>query len=495
MPKKKFRKSSIQDTASLLKQLEKHCHERNRSELKEGIRFLFREFPSTPRLLHRAFDWYWRSGLQKEALQLAYAELDLGEKLKSPLAFGNTTGLWFMLLLASQSGTLWVEKWLKVLPKPKTSRDLILLGRVLSLIQNYDPAIGVFETELEKVSASTRERRNDPYMMLTHLYARLPSPTQKGLAYAHEWKAVLKDSDPFLKWQADLLVPFFEARLGNPEKHLEEFVRTQALQPNADFKAPRILRQILIWRAEIEFLCGKKDDARVSLNHAETLTLSLPEYSPLRVTDLYCERYRFGISTPEEQEVLAQYPDLPLAQSLIAKELRDSVLREESPPSSDWEISLSSDEFRIKKEWFYGIPLEIRLLAHLKAAGKLGIHRNHLLALLWPDQWMLLPQLDERLNKLIKRLRVTHKFTIQAERECLILDSEQREFVSLTNSRQKPFLLENLLRREDSSFVWELVGKTYSLGPTQSREVLRKWLEKGWITREGGGRTTRYRAV
>jgi hypothetical protein len=124
-----------------------------------------------------------------------------------------------------------------------------------------------------------------------------------------------------------------------------------------------------------------------------------------------------------------------------------------------------------------------------------------LLALLWPEQWILKSALDARLSKLINRLRTEHQIHLHVKEECVFLDSTDWQQVRVDPFQVRPRHLDHLWRelegREPSQRLlnWETLVEGYSLGLTQSRVLLQNWIDRNWIERIGAGRGTRYRIL
>ena len=490
--------------------LERLCLERKRTELKQGVRRLLKDNPDTPRLLNRALDWYIRCGLSKEALHLIYADPKMKAGLKSPYELGTSKALYFMLLLSSHSGWPWVQKWLSKPPTLQSSREQVILGNILSRIGSpkaaFDLIIKAAPSGLEKrrllagrtEDAREAERRQDILGTLAQLCWKLEDH-KKGLQYANEWLSILPAQDTYGRYHARSMVHYFEGQSGEPVKALQSFKQALSEAPDCRKLAPRIFRISLLWRARIETRAGLLPEALATLKQAMEVTQrEIPGYSPIQMTEILCEKLRLGIITPAELHQLSRYPSLPKRdQELVERSIQKPAQLPAFDPSSlegtTWWISPRSDEYQRDGTLNCGIPLEISLLALLSRAGEFGIHRNLAMALLWPEQWMILPQLDERLTKLTKRLRAEHGFTVLAERDCLFLGEKDCKRVIVDIERDKPTFLDQFSHSKESTFTWQQIAEHYSMKATPARDLIAQWLEAGRIHRMGAGPSTRYR--
>jgi hypothetical protein len=499
-----------QDLAETCRKLEGLCVQRKRTELKQGVRQLLKEHPDTPRLLNRALDWYIRSGLSKDALHLIYADPKMKAGLKSPFELGTSKGLYFMVLLASHSGWPWVLKWLNRTPSLNSSRDQVLFGNILSRVGNpksaYLHIAKSAPTGLEKKrilsgkpeEQKESERRQDILTSLSHLCWKLEDH-KKGLQHARDWLAILPADDLYGRYHAQTMVHYFEGQLGDPAVALEGFQKALKSAPNCRETAPRIYRISLLWRARLEAKAGRKSGAIATFNEATEITRNeIPTYSPIQMTEILCEKLRLDIATTDEIQTLRNYPILPAwEKELVA--LRTPVITEVKPVDhstlapTTWWISPASDEYFHEGCLNAGIPLEISLLSLLAQAGKFGIHRNLAMALLWPEQWMLLPQLDERLTKLTKRLRTEHKVEIIANQDCLFLGDQEGKRIIVDIDRKSPTFLDTLPQGAQETFSWQQLADHYSMKPTPARDLIARWLEQGLITKLGAGPATRYK--
>jgi hypothetical protein len=271
--------------------------------------------------------------------------------------------------------------------------------------------------------------------------------------------------------------------------------------PNCRSAAPRLYRISLLWRARLEAKAGRTKNALSTLDEAALITMKeIPGYSPIQMTEILGEKLRLGIATLDEVQTLHNYPCLPAWETELLNHAAPEPTEAEPIPRASiaptsWWISPNSDEYLHEGVLRTGIPLEISLLRLLGQAGKYGIHRNLAMALLWPEQWMLLPQLDERLTKLTKRLRTEHDMDIIVENDCLFLAEHERKRVIVDRTRETPTFFDALGSNPAALFGWQQIAEHYSMKATPARDLIARWIEKSLISKEGAGPSTRYRIL
>ena len=162
-----------------------------------------------------------------------------------------------------------------------------------------------------------------------------------------------------------------------------------------------------------------------------------------------------------------------------------------SAKKNDLVLSLDSNEYLIANKISYHLPLELKMLAHLRCAGQLGVHKNDLKALLWPDEPFSFFQHEGRLTSLVKRLRSHYKMNIELKNEVFRLEKSSQKRVSVfLGPPLKPLFL-----KKNKGFQIKDLMSFYSLSKTHSHHYLQEWLDNNWIEKFSKGPYTSYRVI
>lgn len=156
--------------------------------------------------------------------------------------------------------------------------------------------------------------------------------------------------------------------------------------------------------------------------------------------------------------------------------------------SAELRIHLDSHEVFANSKWHLGIPKELILLAHLRIVGDWGLNSIHLTSLLWPDEVYSFPQLEDRLKKLVQRLRTRYQIGVNINSSHLSLDESSMAKVSvLSSGGTTPSLLleKSLVKNVD-------VEKHYDVSRAQAVHYLGRWVSEGLLAKVGAGRNTHY---
>jgi hypothetical protein len=472
--------------SELLIQLEQYCVLRKREALKRGVRGLLGEFPDSLPVRLRALDWFWRSGLQREGLKLAIPEGKLLLTDVTPEKLGNERTLWLMIFVIGQSGWPYAWRWLGLVgansPKERglLSQVLMDLGeyrRAWELVQDFsvDATLHVGITRL--------------------MIAWRGGYHQDGLRSAEHLLRQLPETDWITRWWTGCLLEYFKGRLREPAAALNRFLAIDSGSPDAPLKAPRLYALTRIWLGLLRAESGDRNGALLDFETAEIWFKShVADYVPLRLLDLYFWKEQAGLLSESERLVILEYPGPPPAvrrcRARLRQEEKNRVRVRAEGDRIRWQNSPKADEYSCDGSVRLGIPLELRLLALLSRAGRLGLHRNLAKALLWPEEVRNFFQLDGRLAKLVERLREVYELNVAFEKECFFLSEADLGRVVVNHDLRRPEFFQT---QGDREFLWEDVARHYRLGATQARGALRKWLEGGWIFKVGSGRLTRYR--
>jgi hypothetical protein len=484
---------SDDDFSRRLGLLEKYCLERKRDQLKRGVREILAEYPDDSSLRERCIEWLWRAGLQREGIKVALPRGDISAGDITPEKLGRLRSLWLMLLLIGQNGWPYAAQWLGYFDEVESLTESWILAGVLNELGNYDRAWSLLD-----------QKSNDSELQVWVIRAFIAWRGERfldGLKVCARVQEMLPKEDRITRWWITALQAYFEGEANTQySAAVQRFVAADTSFPSAPQVAPRFYAMSRIWLGTLQ---AKMKDFKGAAETFERGALwyqrHLPDFVPLRIVDLYHWKTRVMEPSSSELSILLEYPGPPPHIRRYRSQLRKSLgsssaaeWKRDPPVSPVWVIASKSDEYWVKGTPYLGVPLEIRLLAILRRAGALGVHRNLVKALLWPHELKLYFQLDGRFAKLVERLRVQHGLDIISDRDCYSLAEADRVKVQvLTDSTQPSFLAD----RSGSRFSWEDVAKYYQLGATQARAALKEWLDQKRITKLGSGRLTRYQVI
>jgi tetratricopeptide (TPR) repeat protein len=521
MKKHPMKPPAFKPSASLpqvIRQLEFLCESRNRKELRKGIRYLAGHFRMQPRLRNRCLDWYWRSGLLAEGLRLAspdFSEITKRRSSDTLHTLGTERALFYLVFLANLSGTPWVIRWLSQEEHSlvKSPKDWLIIANLWTSCREFARAkqsLKRYQAELKSSpeSEGLSQSRMVP-MTLGYIHYQLGEFRQAAAAYDRALKLISSVGSPLTFLDATLMRLLSEtrarpssARSKARETLLADFDGAIEAQENLLQQAPRLHAAFTGRKAVLLGVLGMRVEARLFLAKAQDLLCSsLPDSIPERRLLLLHELAPLNVLTQEEWGLLLTHPGAPdcspsLKQGLLA-EIRPNRARllvsMRKLPRDSYRISPRAFEYQIGSQSFhYGIPKEIELLALIRRAGALGIHRNLAMALLWPEQGTLIRELVSRLAQIIQRLRHVHGFDVRVERECLALSGPDLKRVIVDQDSPRPLAL-SLHPPTPLSSEW--ISKTYRVGTTQARKILKEWEQRQWIETSGRGAKTRYQVL
>ncbi len=143
-------------------------------------------------------------------------------------------------------------------------------------------------------------------------------------------------------------------------------------------------------------------------------------------------------------------------------------------------------------------PKELLLAAFLLRADLTGLSLTHACSLLWPDEAWNWTQLQERLPKLIQRLRKVHGIPVLRKDDRLQLGNLPPAGLILVRDSTSPlpsFLGGRLGQARAAGFAAHQVAQYYQVTRRQAVNLIRKWLDLGWVSRTGKGPGARYQVT
>jgi hypothetical protein len=463
--------------------LEADCQNRARDRLLKSIPTLLAQVRDTGHVRLRALDWYWRAGLHKEGVKAALCHPISGERVASQsalLSLPEEQLLWASRFLISVGAWPVGQNLLGHL-HPRSTRGRVLLAMDHLGLGNHAQVVST----LEKVSASpAREIRWHVITTFARAYLELGENT-----LAHRWakrglEVVKTDPD---RWVLECLRAMAVAALGENRKGLELFAANERRIADIAALAPHWFGYSRIWKSRLLVALGQRQAARACLDQAQQhYERGMQDLQPWRTLMVLDEMKTQELLTPRERDAYDRYPlKPPLCRNQSSAPWESS--------SSIYQLQLSADEWTEKGQPRLGIPLDLRLAAALTLAGDIGIHTNLLKCWLWPEALASFFQLDGRLTQLVHRLRFEHGFHILRERDSLWMDPAGRSQLSVQPGSDEPPAFVTMHGK--NSFAASEVARFYSVSTRTAQLVLAKWLETGWLKREGAGRATQYQMI
>lgn len=430
-----------------------------------------------PDTLFRACDWYRRLGAHRIGFQLVSPQEPL-KKIESTDSFIGKRFLWaarFMNLLgASPFAISLIEQ-----VRPVTAEDHRIAGNIFLSNFDHSRALKHFRDMVAK------EPNPDTYL------ARL---SLLGLADCHanlaEAESAIKLADqifcqsrePLLRGIALQAKGEYLVRMNAIPAALDSLQSAVGYFPAADQSVDSGF--LYKWLGYVRVKLGKIQAGNEAFNYAEKI-LRKPEYRPETWLDLFRLKHELGLLSEAESSRLYWYPGLPSGFRRTLKPLDSGCFGIETAPLR---IALSREEFMQQGKRFYGLPIEVRLIANLAITGKWGLPAIRALSLLWPGEVYSFRYLKGRLDQLL--LRIRNSYLIQArERHGLISvpDSDLRKIFCVSESALFPSFLDG-----HRFFRAAEVSHYYSIAKTQRSGLLKTWLSHGWVTRSGKGKNAKY---
>ncbi len=465
--------------------LERYCLERRRDLLKRGVRELLHEYPEHIEIRNQCLDWLWRAGLQREGIKVALPKGDIGPGDINPEKLGLERALWLMLCLIGQSGWPYAWQWVDEFSTLRSPNERGLLGGILTELGEYDRAWDFL--------GDWREDQDLQAWVIRMFLAWKCEKHVEGAAAAQRFLILIPDEDRITRWWVSCLLNYFLGMQGDAPQYVLGFTEVDRTVSDASSMAPRLFAFTRIWLATLQAKAGNLEAAREEFARSVLwFREKLPDYIPVRVLDTFYWKSKVLPLTASEQDLLLNYPGPPPHLRRFRNQMKrgsNTLLPASAGPQVKWKIAPKADEYWINGQPQLGVPLEIRLLAIIRRSGSLGIHRNLAKALLWPHELRLYFQLDGRLAKLLERLRSVHGIEVETDRECYFLSEGNSEQIEVDRIAVRP---QFLVKQGQHDFGWEDVARHYCLGPTQTRATLRAWALRGWISKRGTGRFTRY---
>ncbi|MEK6772588.1 MAG: hypothetical protein AABY64_01495 [Bdellovibrionota bacterium] len=227
---------------------------------------------------------------------------------------------------------------------------------------------------------------------------------------------------------------------------------------------------------------GKKNESRKYFSQSTKIIKKIGLREEIWLDNLKLEA-ELGLLNKKDSLRLHYYPGIPKSNNTLEK--RPLVLGSEN---AKIKIDLASDEFVFKKDFYLGLPLELRLLGFLRIVESWGVGFELLKVLLWPEEPNSYLQLEGRLIQLVHRIKTIYKVNVEIKEKRIYLRSKSymKIMVSMRGYNRLPSKLKTDFSAKD-------FRKMYNLKKTQSVHWLNKYLSEGRIQRVINGPQTFYR--
>ena len=246
-------------------------------------------------------------------------------------------------------------------------------------------------------------------------------------------------------------------------------------------------RAILMkWQAVTLFNLGNHLEAKKLL---KTLFKNL--YTPQNRPEMWLDCYRwmneFKFLTVAEQRLLWSYPGVPDA---FAKDYQKPSQLTIGPSTPKIWLSSKRNEYKIDGQIFTMMPKQLELLELLVRSGPFGLSAQRACSILWPTELGNFVLLEDRLQKLQRRLRNKFKMEIYSEEKIIRLGKAHFDEVAVEVIAEDSH---PLIFKTHSQVGWREVQTFYQLGKTQSFKLLKTWLEREWTVKVGPAKDGQFR--
>ena len=228
------------------------------------------------------------------------------------------------------------------------------------------------------------------------------------------------------------------------------------------------------WHAYSQAQIGRKVEAQVNFEQALRI-LKTPDHRPEAWLGIYELMDQSGMLSSDERIYLTCYPGLS----------QKTMMRRDFPivlgvKGSSIEIYPDRGEYCERGFQRFGIPLEVHLIQALKCAGPHGVSLVRLKSILWPGEVASFVQLDQRISKLLRRIRRVYGLSTLNHQGMARLDSKslKKVFVELQMKPCLPRFFE-----ENPEFQAREFADYYGLGKTRSSQLLNELISERRLTR------------
>ena len=223
------------------------------------------------------------------------------------------------------------------------------------------------------------------------------------------------------------------------------------------------------WLGYAQAKCGKNTEAQASFLEALRI-LKTPDHRAEAWLGVYDLMNKVGMLSGEESIYLGTYPGLS-SRTLKSYGYETAwILGPGARKKADFEIYSDRGEWLDRGYPRFGIPLEVQLIRALKCSGSHGVSLVRLKSLLWPGEVSSFTQLDQRISKLLRRLRRIYGLQTRNQDGVATLDARSLSKVLVegrTDSKLPHFFERN------PEFEAREFSRYYGLGKTRTSILLK----------------------
>ncbi len=212
--------------------------------------------------------------------------------------------------------------------------------------------------------------------------------------------AILQESsEPLLRGICLSALGEYQARAGDHKTAARFLEKAREFFKEGDETPDRAV--FLKWHAFVLAKLGKVPAAQSAFQSAQKI-LQRPGLRPEGFLDVLRLQREVGL-LEENWARVVHYPGTP--RRFRARLSEQAPYRFGAPSGSGIGIELASEDYRIGKKRYLGLPIELKLLANLRILEDWGLSLLRAKTVLWPDEAFSFIQLEGRLRSLIHRLR------------------------------------------------------------------------------------------
>lgn len=447
-----------------------------------------------PDRIFRVCEGFRRLGLYEEGLKALDLDSRGYQRKQSTRQTEGRKLLWaarFLNLLGASTFSRSLAEWIL----PETCEDFRILANLYLSYYEPERALPYFERMRELDTAPESYASRVALLSFCDALADNGQLTEALAAVADLQK---RSPEPLLQAITGQARGEFLARSGRmPEAliHLEaSILRFPPGDTSPDFAiACKWLGHARLKLAKSE---AQRQEGRQLLKKAFDL-LYRPDLKPEAWLDVLLLHSKTENLDETRQGTLLAYP--VCATAYLRELARPEVVSVGSTKTADRHIDLARDESHQAGAAQLGVSKELHLLALARLASPLGLNPVTAKALLWPDEAYSYPQLEERLKKLLGRLRKHYGMELKRQDGWILLADKTTDQVAVTiaqgaehSSGLRPSFFASLPKGRTEIAPSE-VDTYYGIARSQRAAVLKAWIQKGWITSVGAGRGQRYR--
>jgi len=480
-------------------QLETLCVERRRSELLSGIkrrlRYRVSEFEFS-----QCMEWLARAGMFQDLLRLA-----LPTRASALAMDPGRLGV---------ERTLWIAWSWAVLGAHGFSRELFerLSGTQFhsrvsqTLAANLMQAHGDYEQALAMLERGGDHAVSAPWIwnrLLTLLRCQdLLASHADALMHIGRFKQEYLELSRKNAIHLRALEGYFKGAAGNLREGIA--ILNELLDREADLSGTHPRIHTYAQRVLGQHLARSGDKTRARQAFAKALRSTRDQtggrapHAELEVLVHYAE---CGLANSRQIRRLCEYPGTAYHLSQMIFELdaeNDTTSDPQDTRDFRWIINTRTGELIHKGRIHPEAPRELLLAAFLLRADITGLSLAHACSLLWPGEAWNWIQLQERLPKLIQRLRKIHGIPVVRRDDRLHLGAFSGAGLILVRDSVSPlpsFLAGLPGQGREAGFAAHQVAQHFQVTRRQAVNLIRRWLDLGWISRTGKGPGSKYRVA